>query len=61
MWIPDLGPVGAAGLGAAAEPGDGIPLFLRCQQVQGQLQPQSLHVPLAQRRGHVEVQLQEIP
>lgn len=58
---PHLAPVGAAGLCAGAQPRDGVPLLLGGQQVQGQLQPHCLHVAPAQRRCHVQVQLQEAP
>lgn len=54
-----LVPIRPPRLGACLEARDGIFLLLLGQEVKGHLQANGLHVILAQRRGHVHVQLQE--
>lgn len=54
-----LVPIRPPRLGACLEARDGILLLLLGQEVEGHLQTKGLYVVLAQRRGHVHVQLQK--
>lgn len=56
-----LVPIRPPRLGACLEARDGIFLLLLGQEVKGHLQANGLHVILAQRRGHVHVQLRKRP